>query len=450
MRQVSTDFLYTFVQYPSGRCELESTTRLLMKNLPFLVSSCLKRNVSSCVTSTSNNLMTCSTLTQFSEDSPWVIISDYYTIQNLREPLQMTFKFYISAIDEINESDMDFELKGYVSVRWEDYRLNCSNICPISNYVCTKFLWTPNMVYADAKQIRTSPEREIMFIIRPPTEVSYTLRYRFKIGCKMYFGDYPFDTQRCRFSIQLLNCGNTSAHLHWNMEGDAGAVSVLNKITLPQFYLRTPYGSERIVRGVKHPNHILDVNIILVRRLTGSIINIYAPSSLITAVSWVTFWLRLEAAPARVSLSITSLLTLCTQVQFNKNQLPPLNYITAVDIWLFVCIFLVFSTLVEFAISYNTYKKTKTSTLQDFKSQGKTKQIITCKMWILQADQEGSSLQNSSPPPSTAKRISEWLCATKSDDISRIDVACRKIFPLSFFLFAIVYWIHYMNIYRRE
>ncbi|GBM53364.1 Glycine receptor subunit alpha-3, partial [Araneus ventricosus] len=109
--------------------------------------------------------------------------------------------------------------------------------------------------------------------------------------------------------------------------------------------------------------YILDVNFILVRRLTGSIINIYAPSSLITAVSWVTFWLRLEAAPARVSLSITSLLTLCTQVQFNKSQLPPLNYITAVDIWLFVCIFLVFSTLVEFAISYNTYTKTKVSIL---------------------------------------------------------------------------------------
>ncbi|GIY28620.1 hypothetical protein CEXT_310751 [Caerostris extrusa] len=33
---------------------------------------------------------------------------------------------------------------------------------------------------------------------------------------------------------------------------------------------------------------------------------------------------------------------------------PSLNYITAVDIWLFTCIFMVFSTLVEFAISYNS------------------------------------------------------------------------------------------------
>ncbi|CAL1271974.1 unnamed protein product [Larinioides sclopetarius] len=362
------------------------------------------------------------------------------------EPLQMISKFYIINIDDVNESDMDFELKAFSSASWTDYRLNCSGICPISNYICTKFLWTPNMMYDEAKEIRPAPEREIILVVLPPAEVRYTVRYSFKVGCKMYFGDYPFDTQPCKFSIKLLAVQNITAHLHWVIKEP---VEVLNKINLPQFFFRTPYSTERIVKGVNGYKNVLDVNIILVRRLTGSIINIYAPSSLITAVSWVTFWLRLEAAPARVSLSITSLLTLCTQLQFNKNQLPPLNYITAVDIWLFVCVFMVFSTLIEFAISYNIYKKTKGNELHDFKSQGKTKQILNCKMWILQ-DEKRSTLQSSTPPPSMAKRFSDWLCATKSDDISRIDVACRKIFPLSFFLFAICYWIHYINIYRRN
>ncbi|GIY76765.1 glycine receptor subunit alpha-3 [Caerostris extrusa] len=64
-------------------------------------------------------------------------------------------------------------------------------------------------------------------------------------------------------------------------------------------------------------------------------------------------------SPARVALSITSLLTLCTQAQQNKSQLPPLNYITAVDIWLFTCMFMVFSSLVEFAIAYNLFMKKK-------------------------------------------------------------------------------------------
>ncbi|XP_055942706.1 glycine receptor subunit alpha-3-like [Argiope bruennichi] len=363
-------------------------------------------------------------------------------------PLQIYFEFYISTIDEINESDMDFELKGFVTAKWTDNRVNCSNMCPVSNYICSKYLWTPNIVFDEAKKVQPFPEREIIFIVRPPTAVSYTVRYTFKVGCKMYFGDYPFDTQRCIFSVRLLNIGDTIAHIQWN-RNLSKPISVLNKISPPQFFMRNPFVSERFSESITGDLNILDVNIIFVRRLTGSIINIYAPSSLITAVSWVTFWLRLEAAPARVSLSITSLLTLCTQVQFNKNQLPPLNYITAMDIWLFVCIFLVFSTLVEFAISYNTYKKTKKNAQPDFKL-NKTKQILKGKMWVLQTDQVESWLQSKSPPPSRGKRLPDWLCVIPSDDISRIDVVCRKIFPVMFFLFAIIYWVHYMKIYRNE
>lgn len=46
---------------------------------------------------------------------------------------------------------------------------------------------------------------------------------------------------------------------------------------------------------------------------------------------------------------------LLLQVQQYKAQLPSVNYITAMDIWLFVCIFVVFSTLLEFAVCYNAH-----------------------------------------------------------------------------------------------
>ncbi|XP_055942951.1 glycine receptor subunit alpha-3-like [Argiope bruennichi] len=364
--------------------------------------------------------------------------------------LQLDFEFYISNLDEIREEDMDFELKGFVSAKWTDYRLNCSDFCPIDNYICAKFLWTPNILFDDAKQVRSFPEREMLFKVRPPAAVSQTTGYMFKVGCKMDFGDYPFDTQKCIFSIRLLNTIDSVIHIQWNTN-HSKPVLLLNKIEPPQFYLRTPYESLRFSKSVNGYRYILDVNIILVRRLTGSIINIYAPSSLITAVSWVTFWLRLEAAPARVSLSITSLLTLCTQVQFNKSQLPPLNYITAVDIWLFVCIFLVFSTLVEFAISYNTYSKTKTSEIQDYRSEDNMKQILNSKIWILQINREETTPRDNTPRwSSMVKRFSDWLCKTPSDEISRMDVASRKLFPFCFFLFAFIYWAHYLRIYKRE
>ncbi|KAF8787429.1 Glycine receptor subunit alpha-2 like protein [Argiope bruennichi] len=153
----------------------------------------------------------------------------------------------------------------------------------------------------------------------------------------------------------LVSSTDKEVHPQWD-EGNEG-FTLFKNIQPLQFQLTKPVTYTKVNANFTY----LYLKISLIRRLTGSIINIFAPSTLIVAVSWVTFWIRVEAAPARVALSITSLLTLCTQAQQNKSQLPTLSYITAVDIWLFVCILMVFSTLIEFAFCYNSYSQQKQS-----------------------------------------------------------------------------------------
>lgn len=63
-------------------------------------------------------------------------------------------------------------------------------------------------------------------------------------------------------------------------------------------------------------------------------------------------WIEVEAVPARVTLGVTSLLTLATQVVQAHSGLPPINYMTAMDIWLFTCLITVFTSLLEFAFAY--------------------------------------------------------------------------------------------------
>ena len=43
-------------------------------------------------------------------------------------------------------------------------------------------------------------------------------------------------------------------------------------------------------------------------------------------VSWVSFWLDPEATPARVSLGVTTLLTMATTQSGINAQLPPVSY----------------------------------------------------------------------------------------------------------------------------
>ena len=99
----------------------------------------------------------------------------------------------------------------------------------------------------------------------------------------------------------------------------------------------------------------LYANFTFVRRLSGSIFNVYLPSTLVVFLSWISFWLDVEAVPARVTLGVTSLLTLTTQVAQAHSHLPTISYLTAMDIWLFTCLLMVFSSLIEFALAYQSF-----------------------------------------------------------------------------------------------
>ena len=60
----------------------------------------------------------------------------------------------------------------------------------------------------------------------------------------------------------------------------------------------------------------------------------YIPSSLIVVMSWVSFWLNRGAAPARVGLGVTTVLTMTTLMASVNAALPKISYMKSIDIYL--------------------------------------------------------------------------------------------------------------------
>ena len=70
----------------------------------------------------------------------------------------------------------------------------------------------------------------------------------------------------------------------------------------------------------------LKVNLLFKREFSYYLIQIYVPCCMLVIVSWVSFWLDANAVPARVSLGVTTLLTMATQTTGINNSLPPVSY----------------------------------------------------------------------------------------------------------------------------
>lgn len=94
----------------------------------------------------------------------------------------------------------------------------------------------------------------------------------------------------------------------------------------------------------------LKVDLLFRRQFSYYLIQIYIPCCMLVIVSWVSFWLDPNATPARVSLGVTTLLTMATQISGINASLPPVSYTKAIDVWTGSCLTFVFGALLEFAL----------------------------------------------------------------------------------------------------
>lgn len=69
----------------------------------------------------------------------------------------------------------------------------------------------------------------------------------------------------------------------------------------------------------------IEVRFHLERQMGYYLIQMYIPSLLIVILSWVSFWINMDAAPARVALGITTVLTMTTQSSGSRASLPKVS-----------------------------------------------------------------------------------------------------------------------------
>ena len=78
-----------------------------------------------------------------------------------------------------------------------------------------------------------------------------------------------------------------------------------------------------------------------------SSVQVYGPCMLLVVISWVSFWLNREATSDRISLGITTVLTMTFMGLEARKDLPKVTYPTALDYFVFISFMYIFSTVVQ-------------------------------------------------------------------------------------------------------
>nr|XP_006812798.1 PREDICTED: glycine receptor subunit alpha-1-like [Saccoglossus kowalevskii] len=128
---------------------------------------------------------------------------------------------------------------------------------------------------------------------------------------------------------------------------------VFDQNTLPQFTLAGYELDEHLLYYAEDipPWSSLEVTFILQRQLGYYLLVFYVPCVLLVTVSFISFWLSYQATAARVSLNLTSALTVVAQGIGARFFLPRVSYTTALDVYIFASFCFVLGGLVEFAFA---------------------------------------------------------------------------------------------------
>ncbi|KFM78599.1 Glycine receptor subunit alpha-3, partial [Stegodyphus mimosarum] len=257
------------------------------------------------------------------------------------------------GLDSINEESMTYAVDIFFAQSWKDHRLrlpeNMTSDYKLLEVTWLKDIWRPDSFFKNAKsvtfQTMTIPNHYV-WLYKDKT-ILYMVKLTLILSCAMNFATYPHDTQHC--SLEMESLSHTTDDLIFDWQPDV-PLQVSEDIELPQLDLIKTDRKDCTQTYSTGNFTCLKVTFTLKRRLGYYMFHTYIPTCLIVIMSWVSFWIRPDAVPARVTLGVTSLLTLSTQHAKSLASLPPVSYIKAIDIFMASCTVFVFLSLMEYAL----------------------------------------------------------------------------------------------------
>ncbi|XP_068708930.1 gamma-aminobutyric acid receptor subunit beta-2-like isoform X2 [Montipora foliosa] len=322
----------------------------------------------------------------------------------------------------------------------------------------TKLFWTLDTYFWNVKDAKYHyVTRENMRVkISPDGEIYYSTRITLTAQCDMDLRLYPMDTQYCPLIIESYAYTTADVDYRWKGGNNQGIEIVTDEMA--QFDLLDVKTRTKSQTNSKGSFASLAAVFHFRRRTESFISSIFVPAIVLVVLSWCCFFISPAAVPARVALSITTILTSILLKGNVNRDMPKVSYMKAVDYFLLTSFGFIFAALMEFIIVLNTdpewptwWKRRKKKQLLDDKkeiameceaqSQGSVDLIV-------QVMDEGvcrirNNKGNIKLKPQTKQQSTTLPLDKPKTKVHWIDRVSRITFPALYVIFLISYTIYY-------
>lgn len=270
-----------------------------------------------------------------------------------QEPADVEVTVYLIDIEEVDSRTQSFIANVFVGLRWTDPSL--AHDGPGSIGVPIDDIWNYNL------QILNQQRLVKTFLgnasITPEGEVTIRQRYWGGFSQPLELHNFPFDSQRLQ--ISLVRSGNMAPVPNYTISPDSGLAEHLK---IPDWEVLDwtvepkgiPIGRDgRTVESV-----VLSVDI--KRHVSFFTLKVILPLMLIVAMSWLVFWIGPDLMASKISVAVTTMLTLIAYRFAIGGMVPRLSFLTGLDYFVLGSSVLVFLALMVVAYSAYLIERGKT------------------------------------------------------------------------------------------
>lgn len=248
---------------------------------------------------------------------------------------------YVLDVQHINDLERSAEVDFVIVVTWHDPSL--AGRYKVSTVVPPSSIWNPDVGVFNNRELRI--QRSDDLTVTPEGQVTRTQRYIGTIGTRFDLSHFPLDRHELLFELASSKGGEVELFVQPQLTGQSEGVS-LTGWTVAQgqgsviehqlLHLRLP--------GVRYA--------LPIQRMTSYYVwSVILPLALVVLMSITSLWIRPNFVAPRIGVAATAMLTVITYRFALAQQVPALDYLTRLDLFLLGATGLVLGTLVVAVLS---------------------------------------------------------------------------------------------------